>query len=60
MKAATSGSVDICMILLQAGANPFLKDSKGLTADRYAEITVKEIGLHETLREWMKKNAQVD
>ena len=57
MKAATSGSVGICMRLLEAGANPFMKDKRGLTADVYAEITVKELNLHVALRDWMAKNA---
>ena len=60
MKAATSGSEDICMLLLKAGADPYIKDKRGLTADVYAELTVKEQNLHVTLRDWMKKNAQID
>jgi len=46
MKAAGSGNIDICNLLLQSGCNPFLKEIRGMTADKYAELYHPELGLH--------------
>ena len=56
MKAASSGSTEIINILLENGANAHVVDKRGLTADGYAEITFKELGIHEVLRKWMQEN----
>ena len=33
MKAAGIGHIDICILLMKSGCNPFLKDSGDMTAD---------------------------
>ncbi len=60
MKAAAAGKEEVCFILLESGAEPLLKDRRKLTADRYAEITVKELNLHLRLRDWIQNHAQAD
>lgn len=43
MKAATNGHMQICQLLVEKGADPFLKDNRGLTADMLAQIYQKQL-----------------
>ena len=46
MKAAGSGNIEICNLLLQGGCDHTLKEIRGLTAADYAELYHPELGLH--------------
>jgi len=54
MKAAECGSMEICVILLQTGANPFLQDNMNRKANLYAEITHPDLFIHEMLLNYMQ------
>lgn len=54
MKAAESGSMAVCIALLQMGADPFLVDNMNRRADVYAEITNPALQIHEMLRNYMQ------
>ncbi len=53
MKAAEHNNMQLCMRLLEAGANPFIKNRNGLMADSYAfRNSCNELG--EMLRQYMQ------
>ena len=50
MKAAEQGNIEIIFMLLKAGANPFIKNKQGRTADTYAEANHPQTEIHVKLR----------
>ena len=45
--------MDICILLLEHYVDPFLKDSRGFTADKHAEMIHPEMNIHVMLRSFM-------
>lgn len=54
MKAAENGNMDNCITLLRNACDPFIRDSKGRTADIFAEINHSDPQLIEILRQYME------
>ena len=52
MKAAEAGSMDICVLLLRAGANPLLQDNGGRTAARFAQLNHPDKEIHNMLNNY--------
>ena len=50
MRAAEGGNIDICILLLKAEANPFLKDNNDRTAEMYAKLCHPDKNIHEMLK----------
>ena len=56
MKAASQGHIEICTLLLGAKCDPYLKDVRGYTADKFAEMNCKDKGIDKMIQEFMTFN----
>jgi len=53
MKAAENCSIEIIDLLLKKGADPFVKNKKGRTADQYAKQKQPDSGIELMIKEFM-------
>ena len=53
MKAAANGHFDLCVALLQAGADATLTDLRGFTAEQHALVFRPELNIHIMLKSFV-------